>query len=185
MASDPKAPSGGAADPSMDDILASIRRILDEEGAKTGSEGDESADVFDLDRSMMLQKPDKAAEVEPRRLVVGSSEAETPGAALAGEAPPDGGKERAVAGPERSDPGASDRMVAPEAAAAAAASVGSLLQALANERNVATHRGGPTVEDLVRDEMRPMLKAWLDGHLAPLVERLVRAEIERVVNRMT
>jgi len=29
-----------------------------------------------------------------------------------------------------------------------------------------------------------MLKLWLDTHLPPLVERLVRAEIERVVNRM-
>jgi cell pole-organizing protein PopZ len=27
------------------------------------------------------------------------------------------------------------------------------------------------------------LKEWLDNHLPPLVERLVRAEIERVVNR--
>jgi uncharacterized protein len=31
--------------------------------------------------------------------------------------------------------------------------------------------------------LRPLLKAWLDEHLAPLVERLVRAEIERVVGR--
>ena len=30
-----------------------------------------------------------------------------------------------------------------------------------------------------------MLKAWLDQHLPPLVERLVRAEIERVVGRAT
>jgi cell pole-organizing protein PopZ len=45
------------------------------------------------------------------------------------------------------------------------------------------HRGGPTIEDLVREELRPVLKEWLDNHLPPLVERLVRAEIERVVNR--
>ena len=184
MASDPKAPSGAAADPSMDDILASIRRILDEEGAKAEPEGAEPGEVLDLDRSMMLQQTDKAAEVEPRRLVVGTNEAAKPAATPASEASPGSGKERVVAGPERNDK-ASDRMVAPEAEAAAAASVGSLMQALANERNVATHRGGPTIEDLVREEMRPMLKAWLDSHLAPLVERLVRAEIERVVNRMT
>ena len=41
----------------------------------------------------------------------------------------------------------------------------------------------PTIEDLVREEMRPLLKEWLDTHLPPLVERLVRAEIERLVNR--
>ena len=37
-----------------------------------------------------------------------------------------------------------------------------------------------TLEDLVKDLLRPMLKAWLDDNLPPLVERLVRAEIERV-----
>ena len=45
------------------------------------------------------------------------------------------------------------------------------------------HSGGPTIEDIVREEMRPLLKAWLDANLPPLVERLVRAEIERVVGR--
>jgi cell pole-organizing protein PopZ len=37
-----------------------------------------------------------------------------------------------------------------------------------------------TLEDLVRDMLRPMLKAWLDDNLPDLVERLVRAEIDRV-----
>jgi cell pole-organizing protein PopZ len=37
-----------------------------------------------------------------------------------------------------------------------------------------------TLDDLVQDMLRPMLKAWLDDNLPPLVERLVRAEIERV-----
>ena len=37
-----------------------------------------------------------------------------------------------------------------------------------------------TLEDLVREMLRPMLKAWLDDNLPSVVERLVRAEIERV-----
>lgn len=37
-----------------------------------------------------------------------------------------------------------------------------------------------TLEDLVKEMMRPMLKSWLDDNLPPLVERLVRDEIERV-----
>ena len=35
----------------------------------------------------------------------------------------------------------------------------------------------------MRDELRPLLKDWLDANLPPLVERLVRTEIERVVGR--
>jgi uncharacterized protein len=37
-----------------------------------------------------------------------------------------------------------------------------------------------TLDDLVREMLKPMLKAWLDDNLPNLVERLVRAEIERV-----
>jgi cell pole-organizing protein PopZ len=37
-----------------------------------------------------------------------------------------------------------------------------------------------TLEDLVKDMLKPMLKQWLDDNLPTLVERLVRAEIERV-----
>ena len=37
-----------------------------------------------------------------------------------------------------------------------------------------------TVEDLVKEILRPMLKEWLDKNLPEIVERLVRAEIERV-----
>jgi cell pole-organizing protein PopZ len=37
-----------------------------------------------------------------------------------------------------------------------------------------------TLEDLVREMLRPLLKAWLDDNLPGLVERIVKAEIERV-----
>ncbi|WP_165933813.1 DUF2497 domain-containing protein [Aquabacter spiritensis] len=37
-----------------------------------------------------------------------------------------------------------------------------------------------TVEDLVKEILRPMLKTWLDDNLPRIVERLVRQEIERV-----
>ncbi len=74
-------------------------------------------------------------------------------------------------------------LVAPAAAAAAAASMGELVRRLAGTQNVPVIRGGPTIEDLVREEIRGLLKAWLDENLPRIVERLVRAEIERVVGR--
>jgi cell pole-organizing protein PopZ len=37
-----------------------------------------------------------------------------------------------------------------------------------------------TLEDLVKEMLRPMLKGWLDDNLPGMVERIVRAEIERV-----
>jgi len=75
-------------------------------------------------------------------------------------------------------------LLAPETAAAATTSVGNLMRTLASERTLQVHRDGPTIEDIVREELRPMLKQWLDANLPDLVERLVRAEIERVVRRV-
>ena len=37
-----------------------------------------------------------------------------------------------------------------------------------------------TLEDLVREMLRPLLKSWLDDNLPGMVERIVKAEIERV-----
>ena len=83
-----------------------------------------------------------------------------------------------------SPPAEPDRsLIAPAVAAAAAASVGTLLQAVAANRSSAVTRGGPSIEDVVRAELRPMLKEWLDAHLPGMVERLVRIEIERVLGQ--
>jgi cell pole-organizing protein PopZ len=61
--------------------------------------------------------------------------------------------------------------------AATSAAVDSAFNALAQTVLV---QNGRTLEDLVRELLRPMLKAWLDDNLPNMVERLVRAEIERV-----
>jgi len=50
------------------------------------------------------------------------------------------------------------------------------------KHTVVTHNP-PTLEDLAREMLRPMLKAWLDANLPSMVERLVQAEIERVSRR--
>ena len=57
------------------------------------------------------------------------------------------------------------------------------MRAVSQDRDATVTRGGPSIEDVVREEVRPLLKSWLDQHLPEMVERLVRAEIERVVRR--
>jgi uncharacterized protein len=37
-----------------------------------------------------------------------------------------------------------------------------------------------TLDGLVQEMLRPILKVWLDDNLAGMVERLVRTEIERI-----
>ena len=160
----PEAPQG--ADPSMEDILASIRRILSEdEAAPAATPADE--DVLVLEPSMMRSDlPAPAAE-----------------SAAAGPPPsaPEPPAEAEAEAEPMPPPGAG--LVAPETAAAAAASVAGLVRTLASDRALQVRAGGPTIEDLVRQMLRPLLKDWLDANLPALVERQVRAEIERVVGR--
>jgi len=157
------------SDPSMEDILASIRRILSEDeqahAAPQRAPDPDSDDVLILDPSMMVGEPTHP-EPAPAPPAAAAGEAEQPGTAAA-----------------PAEPAADTVLVSPESARAAAASVAGLVAHLAGERGTQTHRGGPTIEDLVRGELRPLLKTWLDTHLPALVERLVRAEIERVVGR--
>ncbi len=192
----------------MEDILASIRKILNEDDAGKPSgettaeqhhvpshEGTHTDDVLMLDESMMVPveppvlqppaegaaAPPPASEPVPMPMLSGPVRSEL---VPPSPAPPDLVSPVPLPPPAITTPLATP-LVSPAAAGAASGSVEMLMRTLARERTTATHRGGPTIEDLVREEMRPLLREWLDTHLPPLVERLVRAEIERVVNRMS
>ncbi|MBV8097318.1 MAG: hypothetical protein JO110_29550, partial [Acetobacteraceae bacterium] len=132
-----------ASDPSMEDILASIRRILSEDEAAPDPAQPGSGytpkpasmrpdEVLELDHSMMVSEPENAPSHNP-----GFQPHEPEGAAQAQPAP-----EQPGAAPGAPEP-SKERLVAPEAAAAAAASVGSLVRTLSG-RSTAVHRGGPT-----------------------------------------
>jgi cell pole-organizing protein PopZ len=176
--SDPGAGSAAVApnDPSMEDILASIRRILSEDEVtasatpaprpKAMPSEERAADdgVLVLDSAMMVSKPPETVAPAPEQVPIPLPPVP--------QIPP----ATAVTAPQA--------LIAPEAAAAATASVDSLVRTLAAERTMQVHSGGPTIEDIVREELRPLLKAWLDENLPPMVERLVRVEIERVVGRV-
>jgi cell pole-organizing protein PopZ len=58
----------------------------------------------------------------------------------------------------------------------ATAAIGSAFNTLAE--TVRKHE--PTLEDVVRETLRPMLKSWLDENLTRVVEQMVQVEIERV-----
>ncbi len=205
-------PSGGdGADPSMEEILASIRRILNEDEPNEAAaepapeETPPAEDVLVLDRSMLVSIPEantahpgggEAEPAEPKPVELEPADPKhghVGGEAVTADKPAmaEPVSEPSVPPPPPPEPPAAsppssfgDRLVAPETAAATASSVDGLLRTLASSRATQVYRGGPTIEDLVREELRPLLKKWLDDHLPPLVERLVRAEIERVVGRV-
>lgn len=167
-------PPGVAADQSMEDILASIRRILNEDDVALPAAGDAQA-------TPSTDAPPNPAEPEPLLLTEDMMVPE-PEDAVPPVVAPDMVAEPPMPAPAAAvEPPVPEGLLAPAVAAAAAASVGQLMRAVGTERGAMVHRGGPSIEDVVREEIRPLLKDWLDQHLPGIVERLVRAEIERVV----
>lgn len=66
-----------------------------------------------------------------------------------------------------------ERLMSPATDAMVGSAFGRLANAiLSNEAR--------TVEDLIKEMLRPMLREWIDDNLPQVVERLVREEIERV-----
>jgi hypothetical protein len=63
------------------------------------------------------------------------------------------------------------------------AAIGQLARAVAQDRGAGVSRSGLSIEDVVREELRPLLKEWLDTHLPAITERVVRSEIERLMAR--
>lgn len=165
-------PKPAQPDPSMEEILATIRRIIAED-ERTGTTAPPmpkpAGDVLVLteavgdDGSLRHVAPRVEASVPP--LPDGRREPEPPRPEAAAAAP------------------RSDRLVSSAAADATAAAF-ARLSTMPRERREGELRlggGDRTLEDIVREILRPMLQSWLDDHLPAMVERLVRAEIARVV----
>ncbi|MEM8795782.1 MAG: DUF2497 domain-containing protein [Pseudomonadota bacterium] len=75
--------------------------------------------------------------------------------------------------PEDLPSDAASALMSDAASASVRQSFGALSSAMTVSRST-------TIEDLMSEMMRPMLKAWLDENLPPMVERMVKAEIERM-----
>ena len=163
----------------MDEILASIRRILAEDaGAPAPPRTGEPADVLDLTEAIaedgtIRHIPPAVLRVDP------PSDAQPLPAAARVE--PEVSRPRVASDGPRGDGSRSDgpRIVSDGVSEAVTAS----FARLAGASRDAGGLGEGKLEAIVQDMLRPMLQAWLDEHLPPLVERLVRAEIARVAGQ--
>jgi uncharacterized protein len=165
-------------DPSMEDIIASISRIIAEDSRtsepKRGSWRDKTG-VLELTDAIgddgSVRKLGGGTPTDPQGAPEPIAQTGDPHTAAAAET---GGESR--------EPG--HALVSAASAEAAAAAFGRL-GAAAKERRITPSPilapNGPTLEEIVRDALRPLLRAWLDEHLPAVVERLVRDEIERLV----
>jgi hypothetical protein len=201
------------AEPSMEEILASIRRIIADDEVKPAEEAaveaapiaveaalPEAASPVDLDEDVL----DLGAEAS----LIAAPVAEAPVTSVKMPAAPavmgDGGDIDFL---ENAEPERAPQIVAPPPQAFvpppmpafvphepshAPAAPFDMAQLLSDQTSSAVNNAfghlahtvlsnnARTLEDLVKDMLKPMLKTWLDDNLPTMVERLVRAEIERV-----
>ena len=182
-------------EPSMEEILASIRRIIaDDEEAPEPSEP-ETPNASPLKNVLDIAE----LHVSP---LLGSANEPVLGPWSRGDAAfldalsEHGSAEAAPAFHEPQDFGPAPIIVPEPVLRKAAAAPAQAPEALLSSEAVASVSGAfsrlsesirpaqpTTVEDLMKEMLRPMLKAWLDDNLPLLVERLVREEIERVARR--
>ena len=176
-------------EPSMEEIIASISRIITEdkkpnELARTVSA--QKPDILDL--TEVVDEDGSVRRVASSAGVPNAASAESAGAEDPAGAGPDqpiesglprvetGGNVRPEIGRERILSSATSG-----AAAAAFAQLGALPRERRREGELPLGGADRTLEDIVRDLLRPLLQTWLDENLPRIVERLVREEITRVV----
>jgi cell pole-organizing protein PopZ len=178
-------------DPSMDDILASIRKIISDDEARSqvgeppvrrdsaavppGSSGappeqGKGDDVLLL--TDLIEEP-AAPESQPTSIPLPRIDP--------------------VSAPAMSqqDNDSSEPLIGSTVAGATTSAFERLNQAVqdsvppprASEAGPSVGHGGKTIEDMVKEMLRPMLKEWLDRNLPPIVERYVEREIVRLTRR--
>lgn len=189
---------GANSDPSMDDILASIRKIISDDEAR--------AQVIRQQSTPQAERTNVVAQSFPQQETLPPKAAgddvllltnliEEPAPARAEPEPlaaPRIDPVRAAEMPQPSvEPAAADDLVGSGVVGVAASAFARLNQAVQDSvPQPAAHEPGPsvdahgkTIEDLVKEMLRPMLKEWLDRNLPPMVERFVEREIVRLTRR--
>lgn len=200
-------------EPSMEEILASIRRIIDED--EDGGDAEAAAESAAADEPAAEAAPEPAPEAPAEPEPVAEAPAEPDSAddevleltdkidEVGGGTDPlaldddlmivDREEDEPAPQPEpepepvaKAAPKPAPQPAAEEddslVGAPAATAAAGAFDALAENLRVAS-ADGLTLEGIVREMMRPMLKDWLDTNLPRIVEEKVEAEIERISRR--
>jgi len=165
-------------EPSMEEILASIRRIISEDDEETGDASTQDASgpravetpEATAESPQMIKTDATQSDKSARREDSGDDQAETH---LVTEDVEMIKKNVAEAMIEQDGP-----IVEESTAAAASTAFKNLSQSVR-----LSDGPGKTLEDIVTEMLRPMVKDWLDSNLPAIVEEKVEDEVQRVARR--
>jgi len=200
-----------AQEPTMEEILASIRRIISEDDAPAAEAAPavapappvepDPAPFEDASPALMDATP-SMQEAEPEEEILDLTDRyEAPLAHSLGDLDIASAHEEPepepfhtafqpeatpVSEPASHEPAPStssvpyDALVGDSASASAASAFAGFAASFARSEPVPTGGTGPTIDDLARALLRPMLKEWLDNNLQGIVQAEVRKELERI-----
>ena len=200
-------------EPSMDNILSSIRKILSEdekvtetiEKSPSGPDKPVAAEAAAVqpkqetsavtEMEMPQEELDNEVSQSARELTENPLNVELDAAELDADSldqpqysdSTDGGgilelTQQMIAQPPPNI-GAGESILSSGASANSTDALQELAKALLNKRDIAIGNKDLTLEGLVREILRPLLREWLDQNLPYLIERLVKKEIDHMVNR--
>lgn len=192
-------------EPTMEEILASIRRIISEDDAPV-AEAPEPAAVAEPEPPLVYNEPEPElepvaeAQAEPEPEPVAEEEdddvldltepvAQAPSESIgdldvfeaappAPEPAPAREAPRPIYTPPAAQPAPAESLVSAPAAAAAASAFSQLSQ------RVGMPAPSTTLDDVVRELLKPLLADWLDRNLAGIVQAKVDEEVERLARRL-
>jgi cell pole-organizing protein PopZ len=173
-------------EPSMEDILSSIKRIIAEEGDAAAANRPRrparaAAPTYapvDDDEILELNQPapDEPAQPEPRRAPPPPIQPEALRVDLRDVAPE-------PAPQPTSRPAAPEPILSPTTAEATRGPLEALSRMVVKPEAApapAIPAGETSLEGMVREMIRPMLRDWLDANLPHMVEEMVQREISRI-----
>jgi len=144
-------------EPLMEDILSSIRRILSEDGEPEGAGPEPEPEIEFVD-------PEEAGP-EPKPEPAFSDVLDlTPDMVVAA-------------------PVTAGRVMSTPTAQTSTGVLSELARAILDRRDMVVGNRDLTLETMVRGMLRPLLREWLDRNLPYLIERLVKKEIDLMINR--
>ena len=170
-------------EPTMEEILASIRRIISEDDAPPADEPEAAPAAEEPVAAAAEPEPEpepEPAAVEPEPVAAAEPEPAPPveeeALELTEKVETHGDLDvfTAPAAEPEAAPLAVESLVSERAASAAASSFGQLSAA------IGMPKADRTLEDVVRELLRPLLQQWLDDNLPTIVQQAVETEVERI-----
>lgn len=169
-------------EPSMEDILSSIKRIISDGSDRPQPPRGSRARAVEPDMPDEAEEASQAPELENESEPVLELTQRMPEAQTA---PVEVDEEETAVAESAARIAADDDVAGPgilsdRSAQAARESLSHLSALLVRPEEGESN----TLEGLVREMLRPMLKDWLEAHLPELVESMVKREIDRIVGRL-